>query len=248
MTKKGLKIIYQNVRGLRTKTNTFYNNTLISNCDIALITETWLCDGILNSELCSNNAYDVFRRDRGSLGGGVMALCARHLQARERPEWGHTELECLWLTLKLTYENYISLLKKYFTKLNAIHRCAKKTVRPRPPLPEDAPPPTNFLHGRRRKPEVVSIRKNSAKSLPAHGASPLSGVRYVLPSFMRLTFCADILIKRRTVGFVVYYLRVLFASEPALTSHRREKYIFPEYKLYYCVSSGIMKRGGNEAG
>lgn len=95
---KQLEFFYQNVRGLRTKTNTFYNNMLLSDCDIALFTETWLCDGILDSELCDSR-YNVFRRDRGALGGGVMALCASHLQVRVRLEWDRPELECLWLTI-----------------------------------------------------------------------------------------------------------------------------------------------------
>ncbi|KAL4720459.1 hypothetical protein ACJJTC_011820 [Scirpophaga incertulas] len=69
-----LTLLYQNVRGLRTKTTEFYNNLLLSNHDIILVTETWLNDGILDSEL-SDNRYEIFRRDRGSNGGGVMVMC-----------------------------------------------------------------------------------------------------------------------------------------------------------------------------
>lgn len=89
---------YQNVRGLRTKTDTFYRGVLSSDFDIGLFTETWLCDGILDTELCDSK-YDLFRRDRGSLGGGLMALCAPRLQARPRPEWERTGLESMWLTI-----------------------------------------------------------------------------------------------------------------------------------------------------
>jgi hypothetical protein len=95
---KKLDLFYQNVRGLRTKTSTFYKNILLSDFDIALFTETWLCDGILDSELCDSR-YNVYRRDRGSLGGGVMALCASHLDVQVRVDWQRSDLECLWLTI-----------------------------------------------------------------------------------------------------------------------------------------------------
>lgn len=93
-----LQLLYQNVRGLRTKTNDFYNNVLVCDADIILITESWLCDSILDAEL-SSAKYGVFRRDRGSLGGGVMILSAAHLGARARPEWQRDNLECLWVTV-----------------------------------------------------------------------------------------------------------------------------------------------------
>lgn len=98
-TMKKLKLFYQNVRGLRTKTNEFYNNLLLCESDVVLITETWLCEGILDTELC-NSSYSIFRRDRGyGLGGGVMILCAEHLHACARPEWQKPDLECIWVTI-----------------------------------------------------------------------------------------------------------------------------------------------------
>lgn len=96
---KYLDIFYQNVRGLRTKTETFYNNLALSSTDIAMITESWLCDGILNSELACPSHYDIFRRDRGSLGGGVMIACATKLCARARPDLDREDIECIWITI-----------------------------------------------------------------------------------------------------------------------------------------------------
>lgn len=95
----GLKLFYQNVRGLRTKTDTFYNNLLVADTDIAIITETWLCDGILDTELCCPDRYDLFRRDRGALGGGVMVACAARLCARRRSDLEHDELECIIIAI-----------------------------------------------------------------------------------------------------------------------------------------------------
>ncbi|CAH0728411.1 unnamed protein product, partial [Brenthis ino] len=64
------------------------------------IPESWLCDGILDSELC-HSRYDVFRHDRGDdrRGGGILILCSNVLNARHRPEWTQDDLECLWLTI-----------------------------------------------------------------------------------------------------------------------------------------------------
>lgn len=86
MAVKTLNILYQNVRGLRTKTIEFYRNLLKNNFDIILITETWLISGILDGEV-SDSRYDVFRLDRNyavtktTRGGGVMVLARRELGA-----------------------------------------------------------------------------------------------------------------------------------------------------------------------
>lgn len=78
---------YQNVRGLRTKTNNFYKSLSLYNFDIILLTETWLSSDIANSELFDDR-YSVYRKDRDSFtsdkkkGGGV--LVAVHKRAASR--------------------------------------------------------------------------------------------------------------------------------------------------------------------
>lgn len=57
-------LTYQNVRGLRTKTNCASLNLMNIDSDFVCATETWLNDGFLTSELISDNNYVVFRRDR----------------------------------------------------------------------------------------------------------------------------------------------------------------------------------------
>lgn len=44
-------IYYQNVRGLRSKTLTFYRNLSLVSYDIIILTETWLNDSVFDSEL-----------------------------------------------------------------------------------------------------------------------------------------------------------------------------------------------------
>lgn len=62
-TNRCIKVYYQNVRGLRTKTKTFYQNLLSSNCDLFAITESGLNDGINDGELIPPS-FSVLRCDR----------------------------------------------------------------------------------------------------------------------------------------------------------------------------------------
>ena len=67
-----LKLYYQNVRGLRTKTKEFFLAVIDNDYDIIVLTETWLSSDIYDAELFSAN-YVVFRYDRAlSRGGGVL--------------------------------------------------------------------------------------------------------------------------------------------------------------------------------
>lgn len=72
-----LHCYYQNVRGLRTKSNSFYKNILDSNLDLVALTETWLCPSIKSEELFTND-FIVYRKDRSgltsekSIGGGTL--------------------------------------------------------------------------------------------------------------------------------------------------------------------------------
>jgi hypothetical protein len=72
-----LSIYYQNVRGLNSKTVTFFNSAASCDFDLIAIAETWLHDGLGNDELF-NQTYTVFRKDRNfccsnkSRGGGVL--------------------------------------------------------------------------------------------------------------------------------------------------------------------------------
>lgn len=45
-----VNIYYQNVRGLRTKTDDVFKNILINNYNVIVFTETWLNSNVTNSE------------------------------------------------------------------------------------------------------------------------------------------------------------------------------------------------------
>ncbi|WP_206737888.1 hypothetical protein, partial [Klebsiella pneumoniae] len=73
-----LTLYYQNARGLRSKTHTFYVNACELAFDIIVVTESWLNDSVKNAELFPSN-YNVVRCDRKfdtvarTMGGGVVA-------------------------------------------------------------------------------------------------------------------------------------------------------------------------------
>lgn len=100
-----LNIYYQNARGLRTKTNIFLRNVYLNSYDIIAITESWLLDGIHDSELFDSR-YMVWRRDRDysrtqqKYGGGVLIAIRRDLSVIERIDWRSTA-EDIWVTVTI---------------------------------------------------------------------------------------------------------------------------------------------------
>lgn len=81
-----LKIYYQNVRGLRSKTDVVYNNTFSLGADVLLLTETWLSSDVSSGELFYSG-YGVFRADRDFIrtnkaaGGGVLTCFCTNLNS-----------------------------------------------------------------------------------------------------------------------------------------------------------------------
>lgn len=116
---EALKIIYQNTRGLRTKTKQFYLNTLSKEYDLICITESWLHDGIKDSELFCDS-YQVFRLDRDleitkkDTGGGVIIGLKNEYTGIEITELNNMSkhFECLWV--KITKPINIDLCVIYF--------------------------------------------------------------------------------------------------------------------------------------
>lgn len=114
-----INIYYQNVRGLRSKTNNFRLGLLDSDYDIVALTETWLNSSINNSELFSNE-YVVFRRDRDAnltgmeRGGGVIVGIKRCFVAKRLFEL-ETESENMWIKLKLSNNYSVILSIVYFS-------------------------------------------------------------------------------------------------------------------------------------
>lgn len=106
-----MDIYYQNIRGIRTKTNEIYQNILQSNYKIIVFTETWLNQHIHSKEFIDDR-YNVYRRDRHtssskkSDGGGVLVAVSRELESTRVKNW-ETECEDLWVTIKININGII---------------------------------------------------------------------------------------------------------------------------------------------
>ena len=79
-----LEVFYQNVRGLKSKTKSFYLNVLQQHNDLLLLSETWLNNTVYNSELFDSR-YKIYRKDRDFKqkgkkdGGGVLMAVSKRL-------------------------------------------------------------------------------------------------------------------------------------------------------------------------
>lgn len=75
------------------------------------MTETWLHDGIYDSELFDDR-YIVWRRDRNYVatqeryGGGVLLAVRREISAVDHPEWS-SSAEDMWVTVTLKNSNKV---------------------------------------------------------------------------------------------------------------------------------------------
>jgi Reverse transcriptase (RNA-dependent DNA polymerase) len=94
-------MLYQNVRGLNSKTLECLSSVLAQEHDFIALTETWLNDSVKDAELFDGR-YIVFRRDRGSRGGGVLLAVRADRVLSARPlEYLHTVGEHLWINVEL---------------------------------------------------------------------------------------------------------------------------------------------------
>lgn len=100
-----LNIYYQNVRGLHTKTTSFYHNVCLNSFDIITVSESWLLNGILDTEIV-HERYITFHRDPDysatgqRMGRGVLFAFRQELAVAPQPAF-HSSTEDAWLTISL---------------------------------------------------------------------------------------------------------------------------------------------------
>ena len=87
-------------------------------------TESWLTPDIYDAEIIpSSLGYTMFRRDRGSRGGGVFILVRNLYIANRLQEW-ETDCEILWIKLQL--EGSVPLhIAAYYKLVNQTQRVSK---------------------------------------------------------------------------------------------------------------------------
>lgn len=127
-----LTVYYQNVRGIRTKTNELFLNLSSCDYDIVVLTETWLHSTISNSEI--STCYNIFRCDRSSAtsnlvrGGGVLIAVKSSLSCRSVQVQDCENLEqaivCIKLKCSSLYVCGIYLPPNSQTALYASHSSA----------------------------------------------------------------------------------------------------------------------------
>lgn len=100
---KFLHFYYQNVRGLRTKTN-IRSSISASEYDLIAFTEHWLNEDFQSDEYFDDNFF-VEREDRSGAGkkwgGGALIAIKRHIAYVRRSEWeNELPFENVWIELK----------------------------------------------------------------------------------------------------------------------------------------------------
>lgn len=106
-----VSIYYQNVRGMRTKTEDVLNNILINNYSVIVFTETWLNCNIMESEFVDDR-YVVYRRDRSCSssskrdGGGVMIAVSKQISSSRHLGW-ESNVEDLWVSINVKSNNTV---------------------------------------------------------------------------------------------------------------------------------------------
>ncbi|GBM66500.1 hypothetical protein AVEN_23767-1 [Araneus ventricosus] len=115
---KWLSLLYQNVRGLRTKTVEHYSSVASVEYDVICVTETWLCEDVDSWHLFDDR-YLVYRKDRGSSansskrGGDVLVSIKKCLSSRKLGVPG-IDLEAIWISVKLNHRKKMLLCGVYF--------------------------------------------------------------------------------------------------------------------------------------
>ena len=95
-------LYYQNVRGLRTKTNETLSSVSAVNYDYLVFTETWLTNDIFSNELFPPN-YQVYRQDRDydafncTRGGGVLIAVSNLVPSGKLKGSSSLHSEVLWV-------------------------------------------------------------------------------------------------------------------------------------------------------
>ncbi|XP_055523192.1 uncharacterized protein LOC129717344 [Wyeomyia smithii] len=101
----GLRIYYQNVRGLRTKIDDFFLTATECDHNIIVLTETWLDDHIDSAQFCGS-LFTVYRCDRNrhnsckSRGGGVLIAVSKRLNSCVDPAPISDTIE-LWIRISM---------------------------------------------------------------------------------------------------------------------------------------------------
>ena len=96
-------LLVSNARSLAPKISELQCVAIQNSADIVCITETWLTDNIINDAVVLSG-YNLFRKDRGSRGGGITVYISSSIRAKrlEDQELCEAVSESLWIELRPT--------------------------------------------------------------------------------------------------------------------------------------------------
>lgn len=127
---KLLKIYFQNVRGLNTKTN-IKSDISAANYDIIVFNETWLQDDFFSAEIF-DESFTVFRSDRNlastgkSRGGGCLIAIKNNISAIRLNEWENDlPFENVWLQINLNHSHKKLFINTSYITPNTKHNIYK---------------------------------------------------------------------------------------------------------------------------
>ncbi len=72
----------------------------INNPTLMLITESWLDSSIPDSGVDIGNNYSIYRKDRPTLGGGILAYIHKNISTTRLYDLEEDDKEVMWLLLK----------------------------------------------------------------------------------------------------------------------------------------------------
>lgn len=101
-----INIVYQNVRGLKTRLKFWRETSTLSQADLIAVTETNLDESISDNE-SSPYGWNVIRRDRTTRGGGVLLAARPGVQIRRKVEFETTLGEDLWASVTCSGREYL---------------------------------------------------------------------------------------------------------------------------------------------
>lgn len=114
-----LSIFYQNLSGVKSKTQDFFLNLSETDYDCLALTETWLNDTFFDSELIDNR-YVVYRKDRDLRrtnkrdGGGVILAVNKRFKTERLDKLEYEDVESLWVKIYFDEKRYIIVSVVYF--------------------------------------------------------------------------------------------------------------------------------------
>ena len=123
--KSAFTVYYQNVRGLRTKTNQLLMGSLSCDYEVVALTETWLNSDFASAEFFSS-AYTVYRRDRMyeeldcQRGGGVLIAVSNSVQSSLISTTIKAYYDDIWIELRTPNATFI-IACVYFAPNLGVH-------------------------------------------------------------------------------------------------------------------------------